>query len=91
MNSESSKQMRWKVYDGPHINPMFNGIVCMISADERLIAVITEDEAMVHPATWPDVANLIAAAPTMAEYIAKRAAEGDQEAVRILGGINGTA
>jgi hypothetical protein len=35
-------------------------------------------------------ARLIAAAPTMHDYIAKRAAAGDEEAAQILGGINGT-
>lgn len=35
-------------------------------------------------------ARLIAAAPTMHDYIAKRAAAGDEEAGKILGGINGS-
>ena len=34
-------------------------------------------------------ARLIAAAPTMHDYITKRAAAGDSEAAQILGGING--
>lgn len=57
--------MKWKVYDGPQIGPIFSGIVCMISASDRLIAVITEDETPVDPSTWGDVARLIAAAPDL--------------------------
>ncbi len=57
--------MRWKLYDGPQISPMFNGIVCVISANERLIAVITEDETPIDPGEWPGIARLIAAAPDM--------------------------
>lgn len=40
---------------------------------------------------WQANARLIAAAPTMHDYIAKRAAAGDAEAAQILGGINGNA
>ncbi len=55
----------WKVYDGPQISPIFSGIVCMISASDKLIAVITEDEAPVDPSTWGDIARLLSAAPAM--------------------------
>ena len=57
--------MAWKVYDGPQINPMFSGIVCMISASDRLIAVITDDETPVSPDQWSGIASLIGAAPEM--------------------------
>jgi len=36
-------------------------------------------------------ARLIAAAPTMYAYIEQRAAEGDEEAITILGGIHANA
>lgn len=65
MNCESKPVMAWKVYDGPQISPIFSGIVCMVSASDRLIAVITEDETPVDPSTWSDIVRLIAAAPDM--------------------------
>jgi hypothetical protein len=42
------------------------------------------------PAKMEADARLIAAAPTMAAYIAKRAAEGDTEAASIMETINGS-
>lgn len=62
------------------------------AADGSEVAQIDGDYN--EPDLWPIMeanARLIAAAPTMADYIRKRAAEGDAEAISIMEAVDGNA
>lgn len=61
---------RWKVLKSDTPSPIYNGIVCMISASDKIIAVVTEDDRPFMPDDWAEAARLIAAAPEMAEALA---------------------
>lgn len=75
--------------DDPRGQPSaaYRGLVCYVSTDPCL-AVVTADGRAVPSDQWPRIARLIAACPTMADYILRRADAGDAEAARIAEAFN---
>jgi hypothetical protein len=72
----------WRYYAGSHsIWQQVGG------TDGRCICIVTGPRKTLDPERLAN-ARLIAAAPTMREYIAKRAAQGDAEALQILEAID---
>lgn len=67
----------------------YTEIAVMASVDGRMVApaVVVLQFPNV-PGMQEANARLIAAAPTMYDFIEQRAAQGDQEAIQILGGIH---
>lgn len=66
MAEKTAHTRRWKVLESDKPSPIYNGIVCMIAASPRVIAVVTEDGLPFDPDDWLAAASLIAAAPGMA-------------------------
>jgi hypothetical protein len=72
---------------GPWEVAGFHGRSEKIEADNKVCVAIMPGW---HPEHWEEMdanARLIAAAPTMAEYIQRKADEGDQDAAKIISSL----